>query len=186
MSYPIYYEGSVSVTPAMRKSDVRIFTTIVNAESSEGAQPVVDEIIRSSRSGRLPYFSGLLEASNDGTTITPELEESREGVSDWLALLITHFFVPRNYVLSGEIAWTASDDPADRGVIYIKDNKMEIVEDSIINYGPTWDGRVSMSDRVKALLQDLLASCDCAAGAPDSCVVSATALQALQDALRKA
>ncbi len=39
-----------------------------------------------------------------------------------------HFFIPQGYTLNGEISWDSSDDPEDRGCIYIKDNAIEAVD----------------------------------------------------------
>jgi hypothetical protein len=134
------------------------------------------------RGAVLPPYAGLLEVSDDRTTILPEPEESRGGVDEWLTLLLEHFFVPRGYVLSGIISWLASDDAADRGEINVEGDKLEVVRDRIENPGPSWGRAVYMSEKVKALIQSLVESASSEGCSPDLTVVSAADLKALQTA----
>ncbi len=179
MGYTIYYDGELTVTPALSKSDKAIFTTIVNLQTSKSAKPILNAIKRQ-KGADLPYYGGLLDVSEDGTTLFPEEGESSVGVADWLDLLVAHFFVPRGYALSGEIKWAARDDSEDRGVIYLEGDKIEAVEDVIQNHGPAWKPQISSSPKAKELIQQLLDTADGTGCSPDLTVVGADELKALQ------
>lgn len=179
MSYTSY-QGEILVNPPLKKSDARIAITISNQETSEAAHPFLDAISRGKTKEDLPYYGGLLEFSDDGICILPEERESRPGVAAWLDLLIEHFFIPRGYTLNGEITWEDSEDAGDRGVIYVDNNRVEMVWDAILNAGPSWDRHSYMSEKVKELIQTLLESADEEGCSPDRTVVSAGAVKALQ------
>jgi len=182
MGYTIYYDGELTVTPALSKSDAAIFTTIVNLETSDTAQPILDAIKR--QKTEIPsLFSNQLEVSEDGRTLIPEEGESRVGVADWLDILLEHFFVPRRYALFGEIRWSAKDDSEDRGVIYVEGYKAEAVEDVIQNPGPSWKPAIFLSSKAKELVQQLVDTADDEGCSPDLTVVGAAELKALQDAI---
>ena len=57
--------------------------------------------------------------------------------NEWLRLLIVRFFQPNGYTLSGEVSWEG-DQSGDTGVIHLDDNRVESVNDSITNAGPSW------------------------------------------------
>lgn len=57
---------------------------------------------------------------------------------EWLEYLIEHFLKPWGYKLNGEVSY-AGEDENDRGIIYSKDNVVEVVQDEITNPGPSWD-----------------------------------------------
>jgi hypothetical protein len=63
--------------------------------------------------------------------------ESRGEQDEWLRLLIVRFFQPNGYTLSGEVSWEG-DQSGDTGVIHVDDNRVESVNDSITNAGPSW------------------------------------------------
>ena len=54
-----------------------------------------------------------------------------------MRLLIVRFFQPNGYTLSGEVSWEG-DQSGDTGVIHLDDNRVESVNDSITNVGPSW------------------------------------------------
>lgn len=54
---------------------------------------------------------------------------------EWLRYLIHNILKPWGYTLNGEVAWNG-DEVNDHGVIYVRDNVVEAVEDS--NPGPSW------------------------------------------------
>ncbi len=149
MGYTIYYDGELTVTPAMSESDAATFTTIVNLQTDDAAQLILDAI-RRQKGAELPYYGELLSVSEDGTTLFPEEGESNVGVTDWLDLLLEHFFVPRGYALSGEIKWAARDDSEDRGVIYVEGGAVAAVEDVMQNHGPAWRPQILLSPKAKS------------------------------------
>ncbi len=181
MGYPIYYHGELNVTPALTESDAEILTAIINGKTSDDAQPILDAISLQEDT-EIPDYDGQLEVSEDGSTILPEDRETCGGVSTLLGLLLTHFFIPRGYALSGQIAWSANDDSTDRGVIYIDGAKLEVVKDTIENSGPSWKPVVYMSEKVEELIQSLVESASNEGCSPDLAVVSAADLKALQAA----
>lgn len=180
MGYTIYYDGELTVKPALSKSDAAIFATIVNQQTSEAAQPILDAISLL-EDVELPYYGGLLELSEDGATILPEDGESSLGVAAWLGILIPRFFSPRGYEMSGHIAWSAEDDSTDRGVIYVDGGRIEVIEDFIENPGPSWAPSLYMADKVKEMIKNLVDSASDEGCSPDLTVVSAAELKALKD-----
>lgn len=54
-----------------------------------------------------------------------------------MRLLIVKFFQPNGYTLSGEVSWEG-DQSGDTGVIYLDNNRVESVSDTISNTGPSW------------------------------------------------
>lgn len=181
MGYPIYYHGELNVTPALTESDAEILTAIINGKTSDAAQPILDAISLQEDT-EIPAYDGQLEVSEDGSTIRPEDRETCGGVSTLLGLLLTHFFIPRGYALSGQIAWSANDDSTDRGVIYIDGDNLEIVDDQIVNSGPSWKPEVYMSVKVAQLIQSLAESASSEGCSPELTVVSAAELKALHAA----
>lgn len=57
--------------------------------------------------------------------------------TEWLVYLIRTFLQPWGYSLTGAVGW-AGEEADDRGTIYVKNNKVEAVPDSISNPGPSW------------------------------------------------
>ena len=58
---------------------------------------------------------------------------------EWLEYLVKNFLDPWSYKLNGEMSWSGEEDD-DRGTIYVKENKVEAVDDDISNPGPSWAG----------------------------------------------
>jgi hypothetical protein len=138
MSYPVYYDGEIEVTPPLTEHDIAILLAVTNFEQTEDTRAVFDAI-KASPEPDLPWHGGLITLSEGGASISPEDGESSPGFGMWLVLLIEHFFTPIGYVLNGETSWTASDDDYDRGCIFVKDNQIEVVDDLIHNAGPSWN-----------------------------------------------
>jgi hypothetical protein len=130
MSYDVFYNGEISVTPPMTEDDAAIFAAIVKSERTEQTSFFFDAIAASEEPD-LPYYGGLLELSEDDSKIIPEEGESNPGVGMWLRLLAKYFFASRGYSLDGSISWMADDDADDRGCIYAKGQQVEIVDDHI-------------------------------------------------------
>ena len=78
----------------------------------------------------------------------------------WLRLLAKYFFASRGYSLDGSIWWTADDDVDDRGCIFAKGKQLEVIEDRIVNAGPSWSPSPYASDGVKQAIVKLVESAD--------------------------
>jgi hypothetical protein len=100
----------------------------------------------------------------------------------WLRLLLAHFLVPRGYVLNGEVRWE-SQDPDDRGCIFIKDNQLETVDDLIYNAGPSWAPNHYADDILKQSIQKLLGSANSTGCSSDLTVVAASHVETLRSLL---
>lgn len=86
---------------------------------------------------------------------------------------------------NGEISWDASDDPEDRGRIYIKDNAIEAVDFLIFDPGPSWEHHHFADETLKEATRDLLASADDTGCTADFTVASADALTKVKQILAK-
>ena len=75
--------------------------------------------------------------THDGTAIEWDGGEKFYNYVEWLEYIVEHFLKRWGYVLNGEVEWQG-EDSCDRGTIYVKDNKIEAVEDDISNRGPSW------------------------------------------------
>lgn len=80
---------------------------------------------------------------SDTLEVFDEGANCEEG-TEWLKWLIKHILGPWGYTLNGTIGWDGDDDD-DRGTIYVKDNRVEMVEDTIMNPGPSWTRKVDLS-----------------------------------------
>jgi hypothetical protein len=132
----------------------------------------------------LPYSCGLFEVAEDRSGLIPEQDESRHGLSRWLRLLAKHFLAPSGYLLNGDVTWT-TEQSDDRGSIFIKDNQVEIVEDIIVNPGPSWAPERFIDRASFETLRSLVESGDNEGCSPDLTVVSAVPVAALQETLSK-
>jgi hypothetical protein len=178
MAYPVYYDGEIRVTPSLTESDAELFAAVVNLQRNSMTQPVFASI-EGSPEPDLPYHGGLLEVTDDRSVITPEQDESRPGVGMWLTLLIKHFFQPRGYSLTGQITWDGSD-AEDQGCIHIEDNQIDVVDDLILNPGPSWSPKAYASEKLKEAIRQLVDSADNTGCSPDLTVVSAEHIEALK------
>ena len=179
MSYNVFYNGEISITPPLTEADAIIFAAIVTSERTEPTNFFFDAIAASDEPD-LPYYGGLLELSEDYSKIIPEEGESNPGAGMWLLLLAKYFFASRGYSLDGSISWMADDDADDRGCIYAKDQQVEIVDDHIENAGPSWSPTPYASDGIKQAILNLIESADSTGCTPDLTVVSATDVEALR------
>lgn len=84
--------------------------------------------------GRASYCQW--KPTDDGLFIMWDLGEKFYGWLEWLQYIVEHHLKPWGYRLSGEVRWRG-EDPSDSGIIYVKDNQIEAVED--VNPGPSWD-----------------------------------------------
>jgi hypothetical protein len=183
MGYPVYYDGEVHVTPPLTEEDATVLLAVANLEQTNESRAIFASI-KASPEPDLPYHSGLLEVSEDRTCIHPESEESRHGLRMWLALLIEHFLAPRRYVLNGEVQWTA-DDSEDRGWIYVRVNQLELVDDLILNPGPSWSPSPFADEHLKRVIERVLESADSTGCSSDLSVIAANHLDDLRPFFQK-
>jgi hypothetical protein len=76
-------------------------------------------------------------STDDGYGIKYNGDENAYDYTEWLEYLIEHFLEPWGYVLNGNVSWQG-EESTDSGVIYVKDNQVEAVENKITNNGPSW------------------------------------------------
>ncbi len=184
MGYPVYFEGTIEVSPPLTEEHARFVEAVVNFEKTELTKPIFDAI-HASPTPDLPYHGGQLYVSEDKTKLCPEEGESRHGLRLWLDQLLTHVFVPNGYVLNGEISWTASDDAYDRGSIYVRDNQHEDVDDLIIQPGPSWAPHHFADEGLQHALRDLLDSVDDTGCSDDLIVVASAPLSKVRAIVQK-
>jgi hypothetical protein len=73
--------------------------------------------------------------SDDGTTIAWDDGEKFYNYVAWLEYIVEHFLEPWGRKLNGEVHYTG-EDSEDRGTIYVQDNVIKDVVDTIINKNP--------------------------------------------------
>ena len=127
MGYSVYYNGEIDISP----------------ELSDEHATLLDEALTKSNPALLGITAeegqGLYHGCDwqlSGGRLSVE-GESRGEQDEWLRLLIVRFFQPKGHTLSGEVSWEG-DQSGDTGVIHVNDNRVESVNDSITNVGPSW------------------------------------------------
>jgi hypothetical protein len=178
MGYGVYYNGEVTVTPALTEGDAAVVRAATNLEDAEETR-VLFAVIAASPEPDLPHHAGLLEISEDRKCILPEQDESRHGFRLWLKLIVEHYLASRGYVLNGEVTW-GGEDRDDSGTIFVRDNQVEAVEDLIFNAGPNWAPNHFADDHLKRAIRNLLDSADNTGCSPDLTVVAAAGLEAVR------
>ncbi len=181
MGYDVYYNGEITVTPALTESDASVLRAAANREDTEESRALFAAIAASPESD-LPHHAGLLAVSEDREFILPEQDESRHGFRMWLRLLIEHYLAPRGYVLHGEVTWEG-EERDDCGTIFVKDNQVEAVDDLIFNAGPSWAPNHFVDDHLEQAICDLLDSADNTGCSPDLTVVAVSNLEAVRSRL---
>ena len=154
---------------------------IVNLEQTDETKAIFAAIAASPEPD-LPGHAGAVEVSNDREHLFPEEGESEHGLRLWLSLLVQYFFVPLGYALNGEISWEG-DDRDDSGVIFIRDNQVEAVDDLMFNAGPSWASNHFADDILKRAIKNLLDSADSAGCSPDLTVVAASHIATVRSLL---
>ena len=183
MGYPVYYDGEIEIAPPLTEEHAAIVRDFAKGDRTELTEPIFAANAASDEPD-LPYSCGLYEVAYDRTGLIPEQDESRHGLATWLRHLARHFLAPSGYLLNGDVTWT-TEQSDDRGCIYIKDNEVEIVEDIILNPGPSWAPE-RFIDRVSLKsLQHLLKSADSEGCSPDLTVGCTRPIAALQETLPK-
>ena len=74
------------------------------------------------------------EVSEDGNLQWDEGEKFYS-YTEWLEYLIQHFFAPWGKTLNGSIHWDG-EDSEDRGMIWVKNNEVQAIQDTITNECP--------------------------------------------------
>lgn len=105
-------------------------------------------------------------------------------MATWLRLLAKHFLALCGYVLNGEVTWT-TEQSDDRGCIFVKDNQIEIVEDIIVNPGPSWAPEHFIDRSSFESMRSLVDLADNEGCSPDLTVVLAAPITALRETLPK-
>ena len=178
MGYDVYYNGEVTVTPALTEGDAAVVRAATKHEDTEETRALFAAIAASPEPD-LPHHGGLLEISEDRELILPEQDESRHGFRMWLRLLIEHYLAPRGYVLEGAVTWEG-EDRDDCGTIFVKDNQVEAVDNLIFNAGPSWAPNHFVDDHLKQAIHDLFQSADNTGCSPELTVVDASGLEAVR------
>ena len=181
MGYSTYYNGEIAVFPTLTEADAAIVRAVVEGERGKQTQAVFTEIAASPEPD-LPWHTGLLKVSEDRNLFLPKEDESRPGFGMWLRLLIDHFLSARGYVLNDQVSWE-SEDPDDRGILFVKDSVIEIVDDLIFNGGPSWAPNHYATDDLKQAVRELLDSADNAGCSTDLTVVGSEQLEAVRSCL---
>ncbi len=181
MGYPVYYDGEIEITPPLTDEHAAIVRDFARGERTDLTEPIF-AAIAASEEPDLPYSCGLYGVSEDRCFLVPEEGESRHGLATWIALLAKHFLAPSGYLLNGEVNWS-TEQADDRGCVFIKDNLVEIVDDIMVNPGPSWAPEHYVDERLKAVLQELIDSADNTGCSPDLNVVSALAVEAIRTVL---
>ncbi len=127
MGYSVYYNGEIDISPQL----------------GEEHEMVLDDALRNGKFAAL----GITDDDRQGLYHGCDWEvrdgclgiegESRGEQDEWLRLLISRFLQPNGYTLSGEVSWDG-DESGDTGVIYVSENRVEAVSDTITNAGPSW------------------------------------------------
>ena len=185
MSYPVYYNGEITITPPLSEEHAATLMAVVNHEQIDSTHALLTAIALEEDASSLPRYS-LFELSEARDTILPEESESRHGLGLSLRLLQQYFFVPFGYALNGAINWGAGDDTEDRGSIYLKDGLIEAVYDRIVNDGPSWSPFHYADEELIKRLQQLVDSSDDTGCSADLTVVASESVEAIRAFLRHA
>lgn len=183
MGYPVYYDGEIEIAPPLPEEHATVVRDFAKGDRTDLTEPIFAAIAASDEPD-LPYSCGLYEVADDCSGLIPEEDESRHGLATWLRLLAKHFLAQSGYLLNGAVTWT-TEQSDDRGCIYIKDNEVEIVEDIIVNPGPSWAPERFIDRASFESLQSLLQSADSEGCTPDLTVVFAAPVAILQETLPK-
>ena len=127
MGYSVYYTGEIAISPDLTKDHESLLVDALPSET---------ELLGISKEESSHVYHAC-----DWRFVDAQLSiegESRSDQEEWLRLLISRFFEPNGYTLSGEVSWSG-DESGDTGVIYVDGNRVEAVPDCIENTGPSWN-----------------------------------------------
>ena len=183
MGYPVYYDGEISITPALKPEDHDVLLQIIDDTPAPAGQEA--ERIYKEMTGEFNLeFSCPLTLTEDGLCLAADSEEQRPGIEDWLRSLSKHFFKPRGYSLEGEVSYSG-DNEGDCGVVYVKDGKVEGIDDVCYNNGPSWALNAYMSEPVKIAAERVVDSADDTGCDGDLTVCSKSAVAELGSILKQ-
>ena len=162
MGYAVYYQGEIEISPALKSEDSDLLLQII-ADHRTPAQQEAYRIHQQMNENR-GEFSNLLKSfplslDEDKHHLVSHSEEQIGELEDWLSRLIEYFFAPRGYSLEGEVH-RSGDGEGDHGYVYVKQNKVEYVEDVCFNDGPSWARTSYMSEPVQTAAGVLVGSAD--------------------------
>ncbi len=183
MGYPVYYDGEIDIASALTQEHAAVVRDFAKGDRTGLTEPIFAAIAASDEPD-LPYSCGLYQVSEDRTALIPEEGESRHGLATWLTLLAKHFLQPAGYLLNGEVNWS-TEQADDRGCVFIKNNVVEIVEDIIVNPGPSWAPERFIDRTSLEAIQSAVQSADNEGCSPGLTVVFAKPVTALREALPK-
>lgn len=127
MGCSVYYTGEIAISPNLTEEHESLLAH---------ALPSKTEALGISKEESSQIYYGC-----DRQLVDAKLSiegESRSDQEEWLRLLISRFFEPNGYNLSGEVSWSG-DASGDTGVIYVDRNRVEAVHDISDNTGPSWN-----------------------------------------------
>lgn len=186
MRHETYLVGELAVSPALTADDQIIlcnfgmhcpFPTI----TGEPLKPTDSPFWPGTSEGGLVH---PLEVSLDGARLSVAAHfPETDYFANWIEDVISSFFAPRKYSLSGRVHWVGGGLD-DRGTVYIRDNSIEDVKDVLHNPGPSWEPNPYVSDGFLGLTRALVLSADAAGCSDDLTVVSAETLRPFQRLLR--
>ncbi len=182
MPYRVYYNGELTITPALKQADCDVLDVIIDDDRSPAAQEA-NRIYAQMNEEYSLSSSFSLSLSEDGRLLVSDSEEQREGLEDWLRGLIKHFFRPRGYSLEGEVSYSGAGED-DHGWIYVKKDEVEAIDDVIYNDGPSWARTAYMGEPVRTAATDVVNSADDTGCNGDLTVCSKSAVAALDKMLR--
>ncbi|HLK60655.1 MAG TPA: hypothetical protein VKU00_29095 [Chthonomonadaceae bacterium] len=117
------FRGKFVVTPPLTDAHWQAFDHF-KAENHTGTPP-----------GRCKWA-----VAENGAAIKSAEEDKNYYFREWIVYVVEELLAPLGYVLSVEVTWEGDyDNFRAGGVIYIQNNRIEIVEDEITNSGPSWN-----------------------------------------------
>lgn len=132
MGYDTTFEGRFQLNRPLSPGHKAALEELADEEHIPGED---GKPLRAESSGR-PCVYCQWRPSKDGTAIEWDFEEKFYCWLEWLQYIVEQRLKPFGYVLNGQVRWRGENGD-DAGVIYVKDNRIEAVED--VNPGPSWD-----------------------------------------------
>ena len=106
---------------------------------SENDNPSIRYAINDPPQGQPGLWCGWVP-SLDGKQIMWDESEKFYNYIEWIKYIIEHFLTPWGKTISGEVHFRG-EEHSDRGIIFAKDNNVEIVYDQVVEaheIGPSW------------------------------------------------
>lgn len=174
MGYEIYYDGEAKITPDITDEHIALFNMVTKTTPTD---PAALDIFNKIGGRNMPSCQFFV--AEDRVLYARE-GELRGVAEEWLEGLIEHFFKPNGYVLEGQFTWSG-EDVGDTGAIYVKDNKIETVQDIVCNEGPSWNRSRYFSKEIRDAISAVVDSADNTGCDGDLTVVSKNAINRLSE-----